>query len=356
MVFCIKPNLFPILLYFCSSKKKKMPSIRTYNPSTTSPVSTHSTASYDIIARGDDVHIVSVTVFCLYCTFSTKERDTEIGYSVTSLRSVSSSSLSQCQTSLAWHSLIRRFGSRYYTSDLSIWLSVDPMSDKYPSLSPYVYCANNPVKLVDPNGEEWIIDGYKYYPGQNCPDDAQQSTKDKWNAMNTIYSTKEGKDVIDYMNKEGVWYCVSSESCSSEIAGGEYVSDGDKTGGTIFLNGGADIGTLAHEIFHGYQDQKGQGNASQHNELQARLFSDDITNQVQFIVATGRPQLQITEQGIAADLFNYNVGKVRSGSYSDINMGQLEDLFSSFERFKGYRNLPIKIDGQTNLYGELKNR
>ena len=45
------------------------------------------------------------------------------------------------------------FGARYYTSDLSIWLSVDPMSDKYPSLSPYVYCANNPVKLVDPNGE-----------------------------------------------------------------------------------------------------------------------------------------------------------------------------------------------------------
>ena len=47
------------------------------------------------------------------------------------------------------------FGSRYYSSDLSIWLSVDPMSDKYPSLSPYVYCADNPVKLVDPNGEEY---------------------------------------------------------------------------------------------------------------------------------------------------------------------------------------------------------
>ena len=87
-------------------------------------------------------------------TFSAKEKDTETGYSVTSLRSVSSSSLSQCQTSLAWHSLIRRFGSRYYSSDLSIWLSVDPMSDKYPSLSPYTYCANNPIKLVDPNGEE----------------------------------------------------------------------------------------------------------------------------------------------------------------------------------------------------------
>lgn len=30
------------------------------------------------------------------------------------------------------------------------------MVDKYPSLSPYVYCANNPVKLVDPNGDTVI--------------------------------------------------------------------------------------------------------------------------------------------------------------------------------------------------------
>ena len=44
--------------------------------------------------------------------------------------------------------------ARHYNSDLSIWLSVDPMSDKYPSTSPYTYCGNNPVKLVDPDGRE----------------------------------------------------------------------------------------------------------------------------------------------------------------------------------------------------------
>ncbi len=45
------------------------------------------------------------------------------------------------------------FGARYYSSDLSVWLSVDPLADKYPSLSPYMYTAGNPVMLVDPDGD-----------------------------------------------------------------------------------------------------------------------------------------------------------------------------------------------------------
>ena len=44
--------------------------------------------------------------------------------------------------------------ARYYQPNLSIWLSVDPMADKYPSLSPYVYCGNNPVRLVDKDGRK----------------------------------------------------------------------------------------------------------------------------------------------------------------------------------------------------------
>ena len=91
---------------------------------------------------GDDgarttVHCSLITVHWSF-TFSAKEKDVETGLSY--------------------------FGSRYYSSDLSIWLSVDPMAAKYPSQSPYVYCADNPIKLVDPNGEEIYveIDGVKY--------------------------------------------------------------------------------------------------------------------------------------------------------------------------------------------------
>ena len=46
------------------------------------------------------------------------------------------------------------YGARYYDSEKINWLSVDPLSDKYPSMSPYAYCANNPVILVDPDGKQ----------------------------------------------------------------------------------------------------------------------------------------------------------------------------------------------------------
>jgi len=46
-------------------------------------------------------------------------------------------------------------GARYMDHELmTMWLSVDPMADKYPGISPYAYCAWNPVKLVDPDGCE----------------------------------------------------------------------------------------------------------------------------------------------------------------------------------------------------------
>ena len=44
--------------------------------------------------------------------------------------------------------------AQYYNSDLSIWISVDPLVDKYPNLSPYTYCANNPVRIFDEDGRD----------------------------------------------------------------------------------------------------------------------------------------------------------------------------------------------------------
>ena len=111
-------------------------------------------------------------------SFTGKERDSETGFSY--------------------------FGARYYDSDLMTgWLSVDPMADKYPGLSPYAYCAWNPIRLVDPDGEEiWIgtHDGYnrsKYIPNQKGNTGIAET-------LDKIYKSKAGKFVINSLIKAKV--------------------------------------------------------------------------------------------------------------------------------------------------------
>ncbi len=48
------------------------------------------------------------------------------------------------------------YGARYMNPAASMFLGVDPLAEKYPSIGGYVYCAGNPVKLVDPDGKGWI--------------------------------------------------------------------------------------------------------------------------------------------------------------------------------------------------------
>ena len=44
------------------------------------------------------------------------------------------------------------YSARYYAPPT--FISRDPLFEKYPSISPYAYCANNPIILVDPTGME----------------------------------------------------------------------------------------------------------------------------------------------------------------------------------------------------------
>ncbi|MBR3723784.1 MAG: RHS repeat-associated core domain-containing protein [Bacteroidales bacterium] len=63
-----------------------------------------------------------------YRSFTGKERDEETGYGY--------------------------FGARYMDYELmTSFISVDRYADKYPFISPYAYCAWNPVRIIDPTGD-----------------------------------------------------------------------------------------------------------------------------------------------------------------------------------------------------------
>ena len=45
------------------------------------------------------------------------------------------------------------YGARQYDPVLGRWFAQDPLSEKYYGISPYAFCAGNPVKYLDPDGE-----------------------------------------------------------------------------------------------------------------------------------------------------------------------------------------------------------
>ncbi|MBO7134149.1 MAG: hypothetical protein J6W06_08335 [Bacteroidales bacterium] len=83
-------------------------------------------------------------------TFSAKEKDSESGYTY--------------------------FGARYYSDNIMMWLSVDPMSDKNASTSPYMYCAGNPIKYMDLYGMDTIMFNRYGYFGKPIPDNSDEDT------------------------------------------------------------------------------------------------------------------------------------------------------------------------------------
>jgi len=49
------------------------------------------------------------------------------------------------------------YGARYYDPRVSVWLGVDPLAEKMPNVSSYVYCLDNPVNHIDPDGRDGTV-------------------------------------------------------------------------------------------------------------------------------------------------------------------------------------------------------
>ena len=124
------------------------------------------------------------------------------------------------------------FGARQYSPALRRWLVPDPLSEKYYGVSPYAYCAGDPVNMVDEDGREGIkhIDdrGRKEIvsnivmilePPQIVPDDASTRTRNRIERRNEqirrennerIESAKALLDRV-YNGEEGGSYNSSGE-------------------------------------------------------------------------------------------------------------------------------------------------
>jgi len=122
------------------------------------------------------------------------------------------------------------YGARYYNPRESVFLSVDPKMMKYPAMSPYAYCANNPVKLVDPDGKDFRLrvyekDGQKhieisttvYITGEGAADKVKAYNDFVVANANKLEGTYKTDDGIEYKVALNIVYEVGTEGKNKEL-------------------------------------------------------------------------------------------------------------------------------------------
>ena len=111
------------------------------------------------------------------------------------------------------------YGARYYWCELLTgWLSVDPMADKYPSMSPYNYCAWNPVKLLDPDGRDFDptmekcasqVERYCDIQIKNLSE-KESLTDEQKSRLSELQSAKD--EILKMRDDNSAYYCLQSGS------------------------------------------------------------------------------------------------------------------------------------------------
>jgi RHS repeat-associated protein len=88
------------------------------------------------------------------------------------------------------------FEARHLNMTIPRFTTMDPLAEKYYNISPYAYCANNPVRFVDPTGKDVAIIGF-----------AAQKIADELNKISKLNITYEPTNqYLSYTKEEGVEY------------------------------------------------------------------------------------------------------------------------------------------------------
>lgn len=91
------------------------------------------------------------------------------------------------------------FGARIYDNRVGRWLALDPLAQKYSSLSPYCFVTNSPLRFIDPDGKQLVDpDGNIAYKDGKW---TKYATEDMKELGRIMMQTVAGKELFQEMIK-----------------------------------------------------------------------------------------------------------------------------------------------------------
>ncbi len=110
------------------------------------------------------------------------------------------------------------FSARTYDQQIGRFLQIDPNSFNYYAWTPYNYCANNPISIMDPTGMDWYTDKegrYQYDP--NITKDSKLQEGQTYVGVTHQVKDKKGNIIENYRKDGSIMYAKESSAYTRMI-------------------------------------------------------------------------------------------------------------------------------------------
>jgi RHS repeat-associated protein len=139
------------------------------------------------------------------------------------------------------------FEARNLGTGVPVFDRLDPLAEKKPWMSPYVYCSNNPMKYIDPDGRKLIT---------------ANSTTSALNNLARIAATNVGQIILNRLISSPVEYETNTEfltiNCGYDYNQNIIYYVENTWWSTVDGGYASNEILMGHELYHAYQDNTNQ--------------------------------------------------------------------------------------------------